>query len=64
MNRIDSSSREESSEKKAYEPPRAIRLGEMRNGAGACAASGSGDASCEEDGNSAGFCLGVGNGYD
>jgi hypothetical protein len=31
------------SEKKAYEPPRAMRLGEMRNGAGECS-TGSGDS--------------------
>jgi hypothetical protein len=41
------------SEKKAYEPPRAMRLVEMRSGAGACDASGSGDYQCLGNGNSA-----------
>ena len=52
-------------EKKAYEPPRAMRLGEMRNGAGACISSGSGDGDfCEGSGNSAsGGCYGSGNDY-
>jgi hypothetical protein len=63
MNSIDNSSSAESSEKKAYEPPKAMRLGEMRNGAGLCQSTGSGDASCISDGNAAGFCTGDGNGY-
>jgi hypothetical protein len=41
------------SQKKAYEPPKAIRLGEMRNGAGYCN-TGSGDNDeCNTAGNSA-----------
>lgn len=49
-------------EKKAYEPPRAMHLGEMRNGAGACF-GGSGDQfSCDLSGNSAsGECMDSGN---
>jgi hypothetical protein len=39
-------------EKKSYEPPRAMRLGEMKSGAGDCE-SGSGDSVCFESGNSA-----------
>jgi hypothetical protein len=51
------------SEKKAYEPPRAMRLGEMRSGAGLCEASGSGDIECRSNGNSAlGICFSSGNG--
>lgn len=56
MNSIDKSSRVESSEKKTYEPPKAVRLGDMRGGAGACEFSGSNDAECLGDGNSAGLC--------
>jgi hypothetical protein len=42
-------------QKKAYEPPRAMRLDEMRNGAGDCITNGSGDAdNCVVNGNSAG----------
>ncbi|MDD4650662.1 MAG: hypothetical protein PHQ34_00375 [Methanothrix sp.] len=48
------------SEKKAYEPPRAMRLGDMRNGAGICGGTGSSDAECVADGNAAGLCSGVG----
>jgi len=41
-------------EKKAYEPPKAMRLDDVRNGADACD-NGSGDASfCYQNGNSAG----------
>jgi hypothetical protein len=40
------------SEKKDYEPPRAMRLGEMRSGAGLCD-TGSGDYDCDLEGNSA-----------
>jgi hypothetical protein len=41
------------SEKEAYEAPRAMRLGEMRGGAGACEPSGSGDLiRCGGNGNS------------
>jgi hypothetical protein len=48
-------------EKKAYEPPRAMRLGEMRNGAGACS-PGSGDLeSCSGNGNYAEACNSAGN---
>jgi hypothetical protein len=50
------SCRDGSSEKKAYEPPRVMRLGEMRNGAGFCESSGTGDTSCLADGNSALYC--------
>jgi hypothetical protein len=49
------------SEKKAYEPPRAMRLGEMKSGAGACYGTGSGDSHCEENGNSAASCFVSGN---
>ncbi|MDD4650661.1 MAG: hypothetical protein PHQ34_00370 [Methanothrix sp.] len=63
MNSIDNPGSAESSEKKAYEPPRAMRLGDMRNGAGLCESTGSGDASCIADGNSAGFCSGEGSGF-
>jgi hypothetical protein len=50
------------SEKSAYEPPRAMRLGEMRNGAGLCN-TGSGDAGCYGDGNGpTSFCSNNGNG--
>ncbi|MEI6102822.1 MAG: hypothetical protein WCP70_02655 [Methanothrix sp.] len=57
------SSSEGSSEKKDYEPPKAMRLGDMRNGAGVCSNTGSGDGeSCSGDGNSAaGGCFGDGN---
>jgi hypothetical protein len=50
------------SEKKSYEPPRAMRLGEMRSGAGDCE-SGSGDSlACFQSGNSAlSGCFGSGN---
>jgi hypothetical protein len=50
------------SEKKAYESPRAMRLGDMRNGAGDCIASGSGDGIiCQGSGNSAaGICFASG----
>jgi hypothetical protein len=64
MNSIDDSLRVESSEKKAYEPPRAMRLGEMKSGAGACYGTGSGDGDiCEDNGNSASGigCYGSGN---
>jgi hypothetical protein len=50
------------SEKKAYEPPRAMRLGEMRGGAGACYGPGSGDGeSCSGNGNYAEACNSAGN---
>jgi hypothetical protein len=52
---------EGSGEKKDYEPPRAMRLGEMRSGAGACG-TGSGDEGCLSNGNSAGVCVENGNG--
>lgn len=49
------------SEKKAYEPPRAMRLGDMRGGAGACE-PGSGDfESCSGNGNYAEACNSAGN---
>jgi hypothetical protein len=49
-------------EKNAYEPPRAMRLEEMRNGAGDCVQTGSGDSRmCASNGNSPGLdCLFVG----
>jgi len=51
------------SEKKAYEPPRAMRLGDMRGGAGACESSGSGDSICDASGNAASSnCIVAGNG--
>jgi len=55
---------EGSSKKKDYEPPKAMRLGDMRNGVGqsACYASGSGDGViCDTAGNSAAGCYGPGN---
>jgi hypothetical protein len=48
------------SEKKSYEPPRAMRLGEMRGGAGACDPLGSGDSGCY-GGNNAVFTCDTGN---
>jgi hypothetical protein len=50
------------SQKKSYEPPKAIRLGEMRNGAGDCN-PGSGDTiKCSAAGNSASWeCASSGN---
>ena len=51
------------SEKKAYEPPRAMRLGEMRSGAALCEGSGSGDSGCYGNGNSASvYCSASGSG--
>jgi hypothetical protein len=46
-------------EKKDYEPPKAMRLEEMRNGAGDCVQTGSGDSGmCASNGNSPGLdCL-------
>jgi hypothetical protein len=48
--------------KKAYDPPRAMRLGDMRNGAGDCVQTGSGvSGMCASNGNSPGLdCLFVG----
>jgi hypothetical protein len=49
-------------EKKAYEPPKAMRLGDMRGGVGDCYESGSGDAWCDTSGNTAtSGCYGSGN---
>jgi hypothetical protein len=64
MNTIKKESGSEGlSEKKAYEPPRAMRLGEMRGGAGACYGPGSGNGDfCSDNGNYAGLCLNEGNG--
>jgi hypothetical protein len=51
------------SDKKAYEPPKAMRLGDMRGGSGACAGSGSGDSICDASGNAASSnCIVAGNG--
>jgi hypothetical protein len=50
-------------EKRAYEPPRSMRLDDVGNGAGACDASGSGDRnSCSSSGNIAFYsCSSYGN---
>ncbi|MEI6102827.1 MAG: hypothetical protein WCP70_02680 [Methanothrix sp.] len=50
--------------KLAYEPPKAMRLDDMREGEGvSCLSSGSGNASCQANGNSATFtCASSGNG--
>jgi hypothetical protein len=61
MHSIDDSLSVGSSEKKAYEPPRAMRLGEILGGAGACS-PGSGDGeSCSGNGNYAEACNSAGN---
>ncbi len=49
-------------EKKAYEPPKAIRLGDMCDGEGRmCTSSGSGDSNCDTTGNSASLLCRTGN---
>jgi hypothetical protein len=53
---INESCIKSASEKKAYEPPRAMRQGEMGNGTGSCFGSGSGDEYCQNNGNSALGC--------
>lgn len=51
------------SKKKAYEPPKALRLDDLREGEGAICISGSGNPTCQSSGNSAGFvCTSSGNG--
>jgi hypothetical protein len=41
--------------KLAYDPPKAMRLDDMREGEGASCISGSGNANCQSSGNSASF---------
>jgi hypothetical protein len=62
-NVVKESDSEGLSNKRAYEPPRAVRLDDVGNGAGACDGSGSGDHnSCSSSGNIAFYtCSSSGN---
>jgi hypothetical protein len=65
MNNLEKGkSSKELSQKKAYEPPRAMRLDEVRDGAALCANTGSGDSlNCVGNGNMPGLlCVLNGNG--